>query len=258
MLTDVADEPAASLKGALSRRQILTRAGVAVAGTTAAAAIGGTTTAGAMASGSSTTIQEMIDALPAEGGIVTIPAGTFVGPRLTVRDGVILQGQGWSTVIPPFVESSEPRFRISLRDLAVDWTNITVDVPSVQYGIDWRFISNGSITNVKVSGGTHGLLVDFAAQCNVFTGLVAQATEVAVELYGVDSDSPIGNVFVGGRFSAPTCLILAGDSQANNLIGVIFEGPDRQTLFRRGPFSNNILIFCYVLLPDGTLVEAPA
>jgi hypothetical protein len=55
-LTDVADEPAASLKGALSRRQMLTRAGVAVAGTTAAAAIGGTTTAGALAIGSSTTI----------------------------------------------------------------------------------------------------------------------------------------------------------------------------------------------------------
>jgi hypothetical protein len=159
----------------------------------------------------------MIDAVPADGGIVTIPAGTFVGPRLIVRDGVILQGQGWNTVIPPFVESSEPRFRISLRDLAVDWTNITVDVPPVQYGIDWRFISNGSITNVKVSGGTHGLLVDFAAQSNVFTGLVAQATQVAVELYGVDSSSPIGNVFVGGRFSAPTCLTLAGDSQANNL-----------------------------------------
>ena len=240
----------------ISRRQMLARASLAAAATTATAtALVGASPASALGVFPASTIQDMIDLLPPEGGVVTIPAGSYVGSRLVVRDGVMLQGQGWNTIIPPFVESFLPRFGISLRDLAVDWTNITVDILAEQYGVDWRYISNGSMLNVKISGGTHGLLVDFSARHNVFTGTFAEATQVGVELYGVDNDGPFGNAFVGGRFTAPICLMLRGSCQANSFFGIIFEGPGPQVIDRQVKVNSDQVIGCFALLPDGSLFQ---
>ena len=237
----------------VSRRQLLTRTGLLAAGVTVAStALDLHHAAGAVVS--STTIQTMIDALPPEGGIVQIPVGDYEGPRLQVRDGVILQGQGWNTIIPPFVQASTARAGISLRDLAVDFTNVTVEVPPQHYALDWRYISNGSVSNVRISGGTHGLLVDFSARHNVFTGVIATASEVAVELFGAGDDQPLGNTFVGGRFTAPTPLLLAGSGIANTIVGAGLEGSTFPGLAPEGGRYGDRLVSCYFVDPNGNIM----
>ena len=57
-------------------------------------------------------------------------------------------------------------------------------VNSQHYAVDWRYVSNGHLTNVNITAGTNGLLVDYNAYYNMFTNVIISASSVGVELVG--------------------------------------------------------------------------
>lgn len=168
-------------------------------------------------------IQDEIDALPPQGGIVHIPVGDWSEqPRLILRDNVILAGQGNATVIPALVNSTEDRiYGCGLRDLIVDACHCG------GYAIDWRQVSQSHTFNVVARGGTYALVMIGDANYNSFMHSFFNGSVVGAELYS----NANSNTFVGCKFSAPTGLSIIG-CNGNTLLGGALESHHTNMVFK--------------------------
>jgi parallel beta-helix repeat protein len=112
------------------------------------------------------TIQAAIDALPAEGGVVRLPAGTFEidEPLLLTREDVLLEGAGTATCIKNVNTSGKPALIVQPAKLAADrkamqWRVKLADVrilgnPRSGHGIQATNVDELFIDGVTVSA--HG------------------------------------------------------------------------------------------------------
>jgi polygalacturonase len=168
-------------------------------------------------------IQAAIDALPINGGKVSIPEGYHPGSPLLMRSGVILEGSGHTnTVIPPIAASQTRIEGLGLRDLSVNGAF----APGA-YGIDWRNVSTSDIRQVTVYSVAYGLIMTGPSYYNHFTGLYVDASNTAVEL----SAGANQNTFIGGKWSAPQGLAIYS-CNGTTLIGTSLEAPIQNMVFK--------------------------
>ncbi|MDQ6524506.1 glycosyl hydrolase family 28-related protein [Nocardioides sp. LHD-245] len=150
----------------INRRRVLGGLGVAATGAVGAA-LAGASPAGAVTTevtltGSgdeSAAIQAAIDALPAAGGVVLLPAGTYlVGTTIELRSRVTLRGAGRSSTLLRDHASLGARPVISVVGSAAE---PLVDVVITDLGI-----RNGTASTGDYTDGKDGVVVD---RCDGFT-----------------------------------------------------------------------------------------
>lgn len=164
-------------------------------------------------------IQLEINLKAAEGGgVVHVPLGAHPGPPIEAKSNVILKGEGWGTVIPNISASPERIYGFELHNLMIDGH---IADGGNSYGIDWRDITNGSVTNVLARNVDYGLILTGAAYYNTFKNLFVDAAITGVELSGNANQ----NTFIGGKFAAPICLHAIGDANGNSFVGTSLEVP---------------------------------
>lgn len=168
-------------------------------------------------------IQDHIDALPLEGGIVSIPVGDWSAqPRLQLRSNIILTGQGNGTIVPGIVNSTENRiYGCGLRDLVIDANHCG------GYVLDWRLVTQSHTFNVVSRGGTFALVMIGDANYNTFIHSFFDGSVMGAELYS----NANSNTFVSCKFSAPTGLNIIG-CNGNTLIGGALESHHTNMVFK--------------------------
>jgi hypothetical protein len=148
-------------------------------------------------------IQTAIDSLPPAGGRVNLPPGTYlVKKSIRLKNNIILQGSGFSTVLKsdppggltsPIICSGDPANRsygLFVRDLAIDC-------------IDWTQVSVGGIENVSVANVKTGILVKGAAFYNSFINVLVSNADIGMDFTpittGANASGANENRVIGAR-----------------------------------------------------------
>jgi hypothetical protein len=152
-------------------------------------------------------IQAAIDALPAIGGIINIPAGDHPGPPLKLRSYVILQGSGLATRIPYVVNGTNTVriYHVWLRDLLIEGA-VTTTTGYNLYGMDWRNISSGGVHNVRAFNCDYGMVCSFSSLYNQFSCFSGEANVCGAEFYNGANHNSLRD----GKLSAPKGLNING------------------------------------------------
>lgn len=160
-------------------------------------------------------IQAAINALPAAGGVVHIPAGDHrpdSPSAIVLRSNVRLIGEGMDLTIIPRVSGSSGRiYNAHMSHLKV--------VCSGGYGIDWRSVTSGKLDSVISTGGEYGLLGLNDCYYNIFENTFINAASVGVEFSGNCNQ----NTFIGGKISAPIMVKEIGACNGNTWVGTSLE-----------------------------------
>lgn len=160
-------------------------------------------------------IQAAIDALPASGGVVNIPAGDHrpdSPPAILLRSNVRLEGVGMNLSVIPRISGASGRiYNAGLSNLKVECSG--------GYAIDWRAVTSGRLSNVISLGGQYGLLGLNNCYYNLFENVFIDATGTGVEFSGNCNQ----NTFIGGKISAPIMIKEISGCNGNTWVGTSME-----------------------------------
>lgn len=157
-------------------------------------------------------LQAALDALPAEGGVVRLPPGTFeiTAPLVLTKGDVLLQGAGTATHIVNKNTAGEPAlvirhpeldpvkrdrkqnlWRVQLSDFRITGN------PDSGHGIEATFVNEIYIEGVTISyHGKHGILLDHCYEDpRVSDSLITYNKQTGLEILGCHDIVVCGNHF---------------------------------------------------------------